>query len=171
MRKFSRVDALLPFTARLATDVPENERLSRPLENTMAPYFAEPPALDNETLETWLSILNSKLDTIMRILTLKDTGFLSLPIAHVTISGSGLSFSSNERRNTGDIIEMKMLMPSVSGHAILLYGRVTGVEEKETGFRVSTEFVAMDEDMRDQIIDFVFRREREILREKRGEGF
>lgn len=171
MRKFSRVDALLPFTARLATDVPENEMLSRPLENTMAPYFAEPPALDNEALETWLSILNSKLDTIMRILTLKDTGFLSLPIAHVTISGSGVSFNFTERRELGDIMEMKMLMPSVSGHAILIYGKVTGIEEKETGFRVATEFVAMDENLRDQVIDFVFRREREILREKRGEGF
>ncbi len=171
MRKFSRVDALLPFTARLATDVPENEMLSRPLESTMAPYFPEPPALDNEALATWLSILNSKLDTIMRILTLKDTGFLSLPIAHVTISGSGVSFNFTERRELGDIMEMKMLMPSVSGHAILVYGKVTGIEEKETGFRVATEFVAMDENMRDLIIDFVFRREREILREKRGEGF
>lgn len=171
MRKFSRVDALLPFTARLATDVPEDKMLSRPLESTMAPYFAEPPSLDNEALETWLSILNSKLDTIMRILTLKDAGFLSLPIGHVTISGSGLSFSSDERHNPGDIIEMKLLMPSVSGHAVLIYGKVTGVEEKETGFRVATEFVAMDENLRDQVIDFVFRREREILREKRGEGF
>jgi hypothetical protein len=171
MRKFSRVDALLPFTARLATDVSQDEMLSRPLENTMAPYFAEPPALDNEALETWLSILNSKLDTIMRILTLKDAGFLSLPIAHITISGSGLSFNSDERREPGDIIEMKMLMPGVSGHAILLYGKVTQAEPKDEGFRVATEFVAMDEDMRDQIIDFVFRREREILREKRGEGF
>lgn len=171
MRKFSRVDALLPFSARLATDIPENEMLSRPLETTMAPYFAEPPSLENEALETWLSILNSKLDTIMRILTLKDTGFLSLPIAQVTISGSGLSFTSDERREPGDIIEMKMLMPSVSGHAILIYGKVTGVEEKGEGFRVATEFVAMDENLRDQIIDFVFRREREILREKRGEGY
>ncbi|MBF0291562.1 MAG: PilZ domain-containing protein [Nitrospinae bacterium] len=171
MRRFSRVDALLPFTARLATDVPEDEMLSRPLNNTMAPYFPEPPALDNEPLEAWLSILNSKLDTIMRILTLKDAGFLSLPIGHVTISGSGLSYNSPERRNPGDIVEMKLLMPSVSGHAILIYGRVTGAEEKETGFRVATEFVAMDENLRDQIIDFVFRREREILREKRGEGF
>jgi hypothetical protein len=171
MRKYSRVDALLPFTARLATDVPEDEMLSRPLGNTMAPYFAEPPALENAALETWLSILNSKLDTIMKILTLKDTGFLSLPLGHITISGSGLSYNSDERRVLGDLIEMKMLMPSVSGHAILIYGRVTGIEAKETGFRVATEFIAMDEDMRDQIIDFVFRREREILREKRGEGF
>lgn len=171
MRKFSRVDALLPFSARLATDVPEDKMLSRPLESTMTPYFAEPPSLDNEALETWLSIINSKLDTIMRILTLKDAGFLSLPIGNVTISGSGLSFNSAERFNPGDIIEMKLLMPSVSGHAVLIYGKVTGIEERETGFRVGTEFVAMDENLRDQIIDFVFRREREILREKRAEGF
>ena len=171
MRKFSRVEAFLPFTARIAPDVPEDEMLSRPLEDLTTSYFAEPPSLENEALEVWLSILSAKLDTIMRLLTLKDAGFLSLPIAHVTISGSGVSFNFNERPNPGDIMEMKMLMLGVYGKAILVYGKVTGIEERDKGFRVATEFVAMDENMRDMVIDFVFRREREILREKRGEGF
>lgn len=171
MRKFSRVEAFLPFSARLVPDMPEEEMMSRPIEDVMTPHFVEPPALDNAALETWLSIINSKLDTIMRILTLKDAGFMSLPVTRVTISGGGVSFNSNERRDPGDVIEMKMLMPGVSGQAILVYGKVTGVEEKDKGFRVAAEFVGMDENMRDQIIDFVFRREREIIREKREEGF
>lgn len=171
MRKYSQVDAFMPFIARPATDVPEEQIVSRAVDDMMTSGFSEPPTLENEKLEAWLSIINAKLDAIMRILTLKEGGFTSLPVTHVKISGGGITYNSMERINAGEVVEMKMLLPGVTSQAMLVYGKVTEAVAQGGGFSVNVEFVAIDENLRDQIIDFVFRREREILREKREEGF
>jgi c-di-GMP-binding flagellar brake protein YcgR len=49
-----------------------------------------------------------------------------------------------------------------------VYAKVVNVDSRQDASILSAEFVMMDDMIRDELIRFVFEREREILREKRG---
>ncbi len=55
-------------------------------------------------------------------------------------------------------------MPPV---ALFVYGEVVNVEQTAKGFMTATKFVAVDDDITDEIVKYVFKRQREILREQR----
>jgi c-di-GMP-binding flagellar brake protein YcgR len=44
---------------------------------------------------------------------------------------------------------------------------VVNCEPKDKGYRVGLKFINIDEDVRDNIVKFVFHRQRQILRQKR----
>ncbi|MBI4667197.1 MAG: PilZ domain-containing protein [Nitrospinae bacterium] len=171
MRQFSHVEAHIPLSAKaVPPDVLEN-LTSRTVEDAVVAEFAEPPVVENEALSEWMTLINSKLDAILHILTLQREGFSSLPMRHVLISGGGISFITRTEYQPGDTLEIKLVLPSVSPLALYIYGKVESVEKLESGNRVGVEFISMDETVRDKIVDFVFRRERDILREKHEEGY
>lgn len=167
MREFSRVDAHVPFAVRV---VPPEERPNIRSKISGEAILAEFQALtdvEDKVLSDWLKMLNAKLDSIINMLTFQREGFGSLPFAQVNISGGGLGFNSREKYNQGDVLEMKMILPTMPPVALYIYGEVVKVEQQINGYAVAVKFIAMDEDIRDEIVKFVFRRQREILREKR----
>jgi len=64
---------------------------------------------------------------------------------------------------------LKMILASAQSFPIYLYayGEVKKAERQTSGNVVSAKFINMDDAIRDEIIRFVFEREREIIREKR----
>jgi len=48
-----------------------------------------------------------------------------------------------------------------------LCGEVTSIKTKDGGSEVAVKFVLIDDEVRDEIVRFVFEKEREILRGKR----
>lgn len=167
MREFSRVDAHVPFAVRL---VPPEERPNIKAKISGESILAEFQTLtevEDKLLADWLKMLNAKLDAIINILTFQREGFSSLPFARVNISGGGLSFSAKERFNPGDVLEIKMMLPMLPPVALYLYGEVVKVERQIDCYITAVKFIAMDEDIRDEIVKFVFRKQRELLREKR----
>jgi len=52
--------------------------------------------------------------------------------------------------------------------ALYIYATVCVVSEKDGGYETAVQFIKMDETIQDEIIRFVFEREREILRGKKG---
>jgi len=51
--------------------------------------------------------------------------------------------------------------------ALYVYGEVVAADRRNDGYEIGLKFVAMDDEIRDEICRFVFERERQILREKR----
>jgi len=52
--------------------------------------------------------------------------------------------------------------------ALYVYGEVVAADRRNDSFEIGLKFVAMGDEIREEICRFVFERERQILREKRG---
>ncbi len=167
MRGFSRVDSYIPFEARL---VPAEERATVKARTLGDMPLVDPrvlPDLQDKVLGEWIKMLNAKLDAIINKLSSQKEGFGALPLAHVNISGGGLGFFSKERFSLADIVEAKLVLPMMPPVALFVYGEVVKVDQTAKGYMIATKFVAMEEEIADEIVKFVFKRQREILREQR----
>ncbi|MFB3925289.1 MAG: PilZ domain-containing protein [Syntrophales bacterium] len=169
-REFSRVDACIPFDYRPVLKEKQEavkSRVSREVSFIQSPPL---PELENEPLAAWLKTLNSKLDSIISLLTYHREGFLSLPMRNVNISGGGMSFSTGEKHRPGDILEIKMMLHLLQPVALYLYGEVVYCDEREGRYLTGIKFIEMDEEVTNEIVKFVFEVQRGILREKRRES-
>lgn len=165
-REFCRVDVYIPMEYRLVD--PEERSLvkSRISGEVLLPDFTLMPPLQDRQME-YLNQLNDKLDTIIRMLTLQVDGFHALPFKFISLSGSGIKFSSQRPFVCGDRVECKLILTLYKPVAFYLYGDVIRVERQTSGYFISIQFTAIDDLIRDKIIRFVFEMEREMLREKR----
>jgi c-di-GMP-binding flagellar brake protein YcgR len=84
----------------------------------------------------------------------------------VTISGSGMSFSSQSGFSLGDLLEIKIMMNLYKPAAFYLYGEVIRAQRQTSGYFIAVSFRMIDDGIRDRIIRFVFETERELLRER-----
>lgn len=167
MREFSRVDARIPLEVyRVPPGTREGIR-SRVSGETIPSEMRTLPDLDDKLLTDWLKMLNAKLDTLISMLVLQREGFSSLSLADVNISGGGVSFTARERYGKGEVLELKMMLPLLPPVALYAYGEVVQEESAADGCRIAVKFIAMDEEIRDEIVKFVFKRQRDILREMR----
>jgi PilZ domain. len=167
-REYARVAAYLPLEVRA---VPLEERdIHRPRISGVAilDNFAKPPELDDKPLAQWLNMLNAKLDSIISSLAVEREGFGSLTFKALNISAAGMGFKTKEKYDKGAFLEMKILLYMYPHVALYLYGDVVKSEREGDDFCTSVKFTGMSDDIRDEIIKFVFRRQREILSAKRG---
>jgi len=167
-REFSRVYAYIPMSFRKI--LPEERPIVRCRmagDSLLTGSNVPVPEIGDRILYEWLKMLNNKLDGIVRLLTIHAEGFQSLQSKAVQISGSGMSFSSAEPFEPGDMVEIKMILTVNQPAALFAYGEVIKVDRQTSGHIIATSFVKMDDQIRDEIVRFVFEREREILREKR----
>lgn len=168
-REYSRVDIYVPFEFRAIA--PEEREHIRARVSGNAPGVELRPLPDlgehDQIFSEWLKMLSAKLDTIIRLITLQKEGYFGLTPKAVNISGGGLSFSAPQGIALGEILEIKMMLTLQQPIAIALYGEVVKSVAHESGHIIAVRYVQMDEAVRDEIIRFVFEREREIIREKR----
>lgn len=166
-REYSRVSVFIPIEIRLLPLEEHHRVKSRLSGDALLAGFKKLPSIEDQCTAEWLSLLSNKLDTIIRMMTFDHEGFFSLPYMSVNISGGGMSFDSPTAYNPGDILEIKTLLNTPRPIALYLYGEVVNVERHEDIHAICTQFVMIDDMLRDEIIRFVFEKEREILREKR----
>lgn len=167
-REFTRVSACVPFFYQAVSPADAGYLKSRTVNDSFSTDFATMPNVDDQMYGEWLRLINAKLDEILRMLTLQREGFATLPFQQINISGNGLSFFSREPHEKGSLIEIKVVLTIFNAVALFLYGEVITVEPAEGGFRIGIRFTNMDDIIRNEIIRFVFEREREMIREKRG---
>lgn len=167
-REYARVTAYLPFEVRLVAGK-ERECLKPRISGVaVLSDFTKPPEPEDKLLAQWLNLINAKLDSIISSLSVEREGFSSLTFHTLTISGSGMGFSSRIKYSTGDFLEIKILLYMYPHVALYLYGEVVNSNQENDSFYTSVRFIEMTDDIRDEIIKFVFRRQREILSAKRG---
>jgi len=169
-REYSRVDAYIPFEYRIVANEEKDHIQSRISGDAAAPELR--PILDigdrDYIFGEWLKILNLKLDTVIRLITLQREGFFGLPSKAVNISGGGMSFFLPQAIATGVILEIKLMLTRNQPIAMCLYGEVAKSVPRDDIYFIAIHYIHMDVSIRDEIIRFVFEREREIIREKRG---
>jgi hypothetical protein len=170
-RKYCRVEACIPFACR---PVPAEE-LKRIRSHISSATFVTGqkamPEIGDPALAEWINLVSMKLDSIIQLLTLDREGFQSLPFECVNISGGGLRFLSQNKYAAGDTVEIRMMLSLLHPVALYVYATVVSVSARQAdgSYDISVEFIAMDNTIQDEIIRFVFEREREILRAKKGQ--
>ncbi|MBI4632608.1 MAG: PilZ domain-containing protein [Deltaproteobacteria bacterium] len=170
-REFSRVKVQLPVDIRLVPPEEQSNIRAHVSGRYMVKESACLPDVQDKLLAEWLKLLNSKLDTIIRMLTLQEEGLGSLPFNSENISGGGLSFTSPHLFSPGDILEIKTILSAMQPVMFCLYGEVVKIEKRGQDYLTSVKFIAIDEPLRDEIVRFVFEMERESLRKQKGELF
>jgi hypothetical protein len=166
-REYSRVEAYIPLEFTLIDPQQTSCLRSRVAGEAILAEFKSLPDPDDQLIAEWLKVINTKLNSIIRMLTIHHEGFNQLAIRKVNISGGGISFTAGKSFSPGEILEMKVMLTMQNPLALFLYGEVVEASKHSTEFDTSVQFIAIDDFIRDEVIRFVFEREREILREKR----
>jgi len=168
LREFSRVDAVIPLEVRL---IPPEERTnirSFVAGEASLPEYQIPPEVEDILLAEWLKMLNAKLDAIISALAENTEKVPVISQRLVNISGGGLGFDSAEQYKIGDMLEIKVMLPITPVYTLYIYGEVVDIRLNEGRYHTAVKFVTIDDDIRDHIVKFVFKTQRDILRKKRG---
>jgi hypothetical protein len=167
-REFSRVDAHIPMEVRLVSEE-ERQNIRSRVEGKEITGIKLPPDVDDPALSEWLKLLHAKIDAILRLISVGGQKEDSSPYKTKNISGGGVSFTSTEKFSLGDIIEIKIFPFAIISQALYLYGDVVQAGKRDNNYFTAVRFISLDDALRDEIIRFVFEKERQILREKRKE--
>lgn len=166
-REFSRVDAFIPMEACLLPPEARDGVRSQVSRQTFLIHQGVPEEVEDRVLSDWLRMLNAKLDVIIQALRGEKGDFAALPFRQVNISAGGMKFSSRTGYERGNVLEIKMVLQMQRPAALRIYGEVVTSEKKGSDFDVAVKFILVDEDVRDELVRYVFERQREILRGKR----
>ncbi len=168
MREYARVSAFLPIKVRR---IPEEERrglMSRIVIESAMTEHPEMPEIENPALAASLLILSSKLDSIIRLLAFPANSDRELDFARVNISAGGLSTASSQLYALDDHVEARLILPTAPFMILYIYGRVLKCDAACEKFDLCIEFTDIDDDIREEIVKFVFHKQREILRKQRN---
>ncbi len=129
------------------------------------PYTKESP--HNQAL--WE--INRKLDLLIHMYLAEDfKDLMGTSPRDVNISASGIRFITDDKFELGDIVEVKMILPMVPLLFIRFVGdviRLKAVTSYETPRSAATiQFLQVDPETKDDIIRYLFRRQRELIRMK-----
>ena len=172
-REHTRVDDMLNVDYRkISKEEYRNHESNH--EGIFAGIFGD-PLRTPETEEIDLKLLykliyqaNLKIDYIMEMLESRDTDrYDSTGTKCVNISGSGIKFTSNQLFSVGDIIALRIFLPLVSSTWATVLGEVKSSVDapREGEYLTAVRFVRLSEDDRESIIRYVFKKQRELLRE------
>jgi hypothetical protein len=115
--------------------------------------------------------INRKLDLLIHMyLTEEFRELIKTSPRDVNISASGIRFISRDSYEKGDLLEINLILPMVPLLFVRLVGDVirlkpvTSYETKRSA--VAVRFLQMDPESKDDIIRYLFRRQRELLRKR-----
>ncbi len=168
-RGFFRVDDVFPVTYRIV-DGTERRTESR----IFSGFGLDARELDvpGETIppKVWKMLvdINAKLQMILEKLNLDSEGLSCAESVPVNISASGIRFSLDHAVAIGSILELKMLLPVYPPVGVLVYGVVVRIETRTDGkYGTSLSFVDLIDEVRDVIIQYTLKRQREIIQRHR----
>jgi c-di-GMP-binding flagellar brake protein YcgR len=166
LREYARVSAFLPVRIRPVLEKERPSLRSRIVVESALTEHPELPEIEDKVLSACLQILNSKLDSIIRLLAFPSDSHRELDFARVNISAGGLSTSSSECCALDDLVEIRLMLPTAPIMIFYVYGKVVKCDAAYGKFRLCIEFTEIDDDIREQIAKYVFHKQREILRKK-----
>ena len=167
-REYSRVDTYLSLQVSLVPPEARTNLRSCCSHEFFGVAFPPLPDIEDQALAQCLQIISGKLDAVLKALSLQGEGVQARQVSPVNISGGGLRFSSSEPFLVGDVIEIKLVLPTHPDTVFYVYGDVVRSEPMSCeGNNVSVNFTVIDEDIRSKIVKFVFEKQREQLRNKR----
>ena len=109
----------------------------------------------------FLSDINAKLDRILSIITPAPDVPNSFSVRGVSVSGGGFSFYTERELSAGKIFATAML--EGAGRRVRFAALCSVIKISDNIWRA--DFISPDEEARDEIVRFVFAKEREMLKE------
>lgn len=170
-RSYDRTSTLLPFQARRLLSGHSEDLVCRLTVGGIVFEDRLPPAVEDERLCKWLNMLNTKLDYLISLSVPEREGVVSMNFEPLNISASGMSLIAQEPFDKGDILEIRMVLQAYPAKILQLYGEVVRVEPtpgKPKRYTVGVKFVPMDEHIRNEILEFDFKKHRERLIARKG---
>jgi hypothetical protein len=120
----------------------------------------------------YIKMIDKKLDMILDLLSKsKDDGLYLNRYINVNISGAGIRFTTDINLHEGERVELKIILPippypkitSLCDVVRSSACKVNGIANWETALT----FTTINEDDRDLLINFIFAKERELLRNRK----
>ncbi len=133
---------------------------------------ALPPDIEDENLNMWLNMINAKLNYLISRDPPQKEDSLFMTFEPLNVSGSGMMIGTTEEFQKGDILEIKMVLQSYPAQVLYLYGEVVRIKEnpRHPGMKnVGLNFLNINEEVRNEIIRFDFKKHRERLKKKVAE--
>jgi hypothetical protein len=168
-REYFRVDDVFPVIAR---KVPGTDTYRK--STIFCGYGIEIPDMEvpDDTIhpQLWKVLIdvNTKLGLILEMMRVEREGMKEAESKQVNISASGIRFIIQEKIAVDDVLEIRMLLPANPPVGILTHGKVVKMQETGNGeYDVGLSFVDIDEEVRDAIIQYTLKRQREIIRKQR----
>ena len=165
LREHCRIDAFIPIEYRVLS---EGERInikSFVSSDSALNEFPMPVDHNDPVLNAWLKMLNAKLDASIGMMSKQVVNASGMTKKKVNISGGGLSFDSYEEYKISDRLEIKMILSVTVPSMLCVYGDVVDVRKSEGAFQIAVKFVAIDDNVRDKIVQFVFKTQRDQMRQ------
>lgn len=167
-REFFRVDDVFPvLVQKIATEGRSQRSRLVSFKGAPPPEPEIPDASFSPQAWKLLLDINAKLDFILEKTYLESEGLTHATGMPVTISASGVKLELGEVFAVGDIAEIKMSLPMYPSAVIVAIAEVVRVSAPKDG-RADTafRFINMEEDVRDVIIQYTFKRQRELKRKE-----
>ncbi len=173
-RNHARVTGLLRFNYVPISQEHYDQNAENPhiiFEHTFGEIYKEPEveSVDLKTLFDFIYSIDSKINRVLFLLEREcDQKLFSAPYKNINLSASGLRFTANSSFNVGNIIAFRILLPLTIETPINVLGQVmSSVKTDENGtYEISVRFVNLSQRNKDIITKYVFKRQRELLRDK-----
>ncbi len=174
-REFFRIDDLIGISARKIC--PEMKRASRIIHTSSGEVtvggevrlseFDIPDPSISPGLWKILNEINRKLNILLERMNQQKEDAPSLEYQKVNISAGGIRFISSEKVERGDIMEVRLLLPTCPPLDILTYGEVVRIKETDHGYEVALSFKEIEEEVKEAILRYTIQKQREQLRKQR----
>jgi hypothetical protein len=128
---------------------------------------------ENEEIFAYSRMMNKKLDMIIELLSKSLYGEIYHSVqTEINLSGAGVQFESHIVLKEGDYTELKIVVPIFPYPKITALCQVVRTESVQgsstaNNFRIAMEFLVINEKDRDLLINYIFEKEREYLRQKK----
>lgn len=110
--------------------------------------------------------LRAKLDFVINHFVLEKEGLLSVNKKSVNISASGIRFTIHAPVKEGNLMEIKLILPTFPALAVFAYGEVKRIHALENGhYEVSLEYLNMNESVRNKIIQYTLSYQRQTIKQ------
>ncbi len=118
----------------------------------------------------YLAILNSKIDLIAQAINHHETETSDYQTRNVNLSASGVAFEGDELLNVGTVLELKMVLSSLTAvvvtHAKVVYCKQNPEHSHDSHpFLIAVDFVNLQESERELINSHIIRKQIQQIRE------
>jgi hypothetical protein len=172
-REYFRVKDVLPMIAERV------EGLAGKRSRVLSGYFSGlslshgaedlPDGITSPRLWKMICDINSKVDLILDKLSGNTEETASAQVREVSLSASGVRYTTHKEYALGDPMEVKLFLPLHPPVWIVAYGIITRLEETDNQeYEVGIHFNEVEDDVRDILSYYTIKRQRELIMKQRN---
>lgn len=165
-RSYARASTLMPAKFRRLRPAEREGLACRIVTGGIVIDDAPPPRVDDEKLHMWLSMLNAKLDYLIRLSPARQEAVVYANIEPLNLSAGGLSLVTDEHFARGEGVEIRIVVQAYPPKVLYLYGevvRIDAVPERPGMHLLGIRFEGMSEEVRAEILRFDFKAHRQKM--------